>query len=41
MDAVGLACGRSHAIPSWPDEEAHEAKYWVANEVLAIYIVAK
>ena len=26
VDAVGFACGRSHAIPPWPDQEAHEAK---------------
>ena len=41
VDAVGLARGRSHAIPPWPHQEAHEAKYWVANEALAIYILAK
>ena len=41
MDAVGLARGRSHAIPPWPDKEAQEAKYWIAHEALAIYILAK
>ena len=41
VDAVGVARGRGHAITSWPDPEAHEAKYWVANEALAIYIPAK
>ena len=35
MDAVGLASGRSRAIPLWPDQEDHEAKYRVANEALA------
>ena len=35
VDAVGLARGRSHATPLWPDQEAHKAKYWVANEALA------
>ena len=37
MDALGLARGIGHAIPPWPDQEADEAKYWVANEALAIY----
>ena len=41
MDAVGLARGMSHTMPPWPDQEAHEAKLGVANEALAIYIVAK
>ena len=41
MDAVGLARGRSHAIPPWPDQEAHEAKCWVTNEALAIYFGKK
>ena len=41
VDAVGLARGRSHAIPPWPDQQAHEAKYWVANEALAIYCFGK
>ena len=39
-DVVGLARGRIHAITPWPDQEAHEAKYRVANEVVAIYFVA-
>ena len=38
VDAVGFARGRSHAIPSWHDQEAHKAKDWVAKEVLTIYI---
>ena len=38
VDAIRLGRGRSQAIPPWPDKEAHEAKYWVANETLAIYI---
>ena len=38
VDALGLARGRSHAIPPWPDQEAHEANDWVANEDLAIYL---
>ena len=41
MGAVGLARSRSHAIPLWPDQEAHEANYRVANEALAIYFLAK
>ena len=41
VDAVGVAGHRSHAIPPWPDPEAHEEKYWVANEALAIYFLAK
>ena len=41
LDAVGLARGRSDAIPPWLDQEAHEAKYRVANEALAIYFLAK
>ena len=40
VDAAGLARGRSHAILPWPDQEAHEAKYWDANEALAIFFVA-
>ena len=36
MGAVGLARGRSYAIPPRPDQEAHEAKFWIANEALAI-----
>ena len=40
VDAVGLARGRSRARRPWLDQEAHEAKYWVANEALAIYILA-
>eukprot|EP00904_Undaria_pinnatifida_P009983 jgi/Undpi1/6114/HiC_scaffold_20.g08599.m1 len=31
----------SHTMPPWLDREAHEAKYRVANEVLAIYLLAK
>ena len=41
MDAVGLARSRSHAIPPRPDHEALEGKYWMANEALAIYFLAK
>ena len=41
MHAVGLARGNSHTIPPWPDQEAYEAKYWAANEALAIYFLAK
>ena len=41
MNDVGLARSRSHAIPPWPDLEAHGEKYWVSNEALAMYIQAK
>ena len=41
VDAVGLARGRNHAIPPWPDQKAHEAKYCFANEALAVYIRVK
>ena len=41
MGAVGLARGRSHAIPPWPDQDAYEAKYRVVNEVLAVYFPSK
>ena len=45
VDAVGLARGGSQAIPRWPDQEAPEAKYWVANEALlilqSVYILEK
>ena len=40
MDAVGLTRGRSHAIPPWPDQKAHEATDWVAKEALAILAFA-
>ena len=40
MGTVGLARGRNHAIPPRPDQEAHEAKYGVANEALAMYFRA-
>ena len=42
MDAVGLCPPqepRDTAMVS--DQEAHEAKDWVANEALAIYILTK
>ena len=26
VDIVGLAYGGSHAIPPWPDQEAHQGK---------------
>ena len=41
MDTVGLARGKSHAIPSWPEHEAYAAKAGVANEALAICFLAK
>ena len=41
MDAVGLVRGRSHDIPPWPDQEAHEARYRVANEALPICFLAE
>ena len=34
VDAVGLARGSSDVMSPWPDQEALEAKYWVANEAL-------
>ena len=40
VDAVGLARGRSHAIPPWPDQEAYEANDWVAKSG-DIYVEAK
>ena len=39
-NVVRPARGRSHAILPWPDEEAHEAKYRLANDALAIYRLA-
>ena len=41
VNAVRLARGRSYAIPPWPYQETDEAKYWVVNEALAIYVLAK
>ena len=38
---VGLTRGRSHGIPPWPEQEAHEAKHRVATEALAIKYLAK
>ena len=38
VGAKGLARGRSHAIRSWPDQEAYEVKDVAANETLAIYL---
>ena len=40
MDALGLARGRSHAIPPWLNQEVHEAKDRGANEALAIHCLA-
>ena len=40
MDAVRIARGRSHATPPWPDQEAHEANYRVADEALAVWFLA-
>ena len=37
VGATGLACGRSHAVWPWPDQEAYGGKLWVANENLANY----
>ena len=37
MDAIEHFRSRDHAIPPWLDQEAHEGKGGVANEVLAIY----
>ena len=36
-DAVGLARGRSHAIPPWSDQKPHEINNWVANETGDIF----
>ena len=41
VDATGLARGRRHALPPWPDQEAHEGKDGVANEALAKIYLAK
>lgn len=38
VEATGPACGRSHGLWPWPDQEAHERKKnWVADETLAIH----
>ena len=41
VSANSSSSSRGHAIPSWLDQEAHEAKDPVVNEALAIYFLSK
>lgn len=37
IDAIGLACGRSHAVWSWPDQGAHEEKNGAVHETMVMF----
>ena len=42
VDATGLARGNEPRVTAiWPDQEAQEAKHWVSNKALRIFVVAK